>query len=618
MRQLSRFSFARFSFARFSVIGIASILAVGARAEDAQIQPTIQVTASRVPETVDDTLASVSIVTRADIDASNAPDLIELLRLEAGVDLARSGGAGEQTAVFLRGTNSNHVLVLIDGVRVASVNTGAFAFENLPLDAVQRIEIVRGPRASYWGSDAIGGVIQIFTRKLNGPHVAASYGSYESAAGSAGYGTQTDAGGFSVQVGVRHVSGFSATNPAAGPYIYNPDDNGLQNHNLIAQGQYTFGAQNLSANIFRSDGTVSFDNGDPGFGSSRTLDQAIGVHLDGAITGDWQHRLSAGTSRENIETEAFGSAYRSTREQVSWSNDFSLAGMQHVVAGADYVHDNGRSLDTFGGTTVYAATRENTGIFAGWRATPDDFDSDLSGRYDHNSTFGNAFSGSAAAGWKFAQDWRLSASYGTAFRAPNLNELYSPGFGGLYAGNPLLNPERSRSAEVGLTWQVSESNRLDIRAFSTRILDLIDFSGGDTFQAVNVEHAKIDGLEITQAMHHAAWSWTNALTLQNPHNQDTGSQLLRRPRKKIDSVIETAIGERAHAGVELVSAGPSEDVGPTTLGGYTIFNLRADYVLTPAWKIGARVENLFDRDYQVINGYNTPGLSGYLTVTYSP
>ncbi|MBS0570801.1 MAG: TonB-dependent receptor, partial [Proteobacteria bacterium] len=182
-------------------------------AQEAQTQPTIEVTASRVAQTVDASLADVSVITRADIDASNAPDLLEVLRLQAGVDIVRTGGAGAQTNVFLRGSNSNHVLVLIDGVRVASANTGAFAWENLPLDSIERIEIVRGPRASYWGSDAIGGVIQVFTRQLTGPHVAASFGTYRDAGGSAGFGARDANGGFSVQVGARHVAGFSATNP---------------------------------------------------------------------------------------------------------------------------------------------------------------------------------------------------------------------------------------------------------------------------------------------------------------------------------------------------------------------------------------------------------------------
>ena len=605
---------------RFSILFVAAsaALAGNACADEAQLQPTVQVTASRVAETADQTLADVSVITRADIDASGAQDLLELLRLQAGVDVVRTGGAGEQTNVFLRGTNSNHVLVLIDGVRVASANTGAFAFENLPLDTVQRIEIVRGPRASYWGSDAIGGVIQIFTRKLDGAHVAASYGSYRSAAGSAGYGAQSDAGGFSVQVGARHVGGFSATNPAAGPYVYNPDDNGYQNHNIVAQGNYHLGTQNLSASLFRNAGTVSFDNGDPGAGSSRTLDQAIGANLEGPLTQDWQQHLSVGSAREDIGTAAFDTDYHSTREQLSWTNDLTLSSTQHLIAGVDYLHDHGISEDTAGNTTVYAASRDNSGLFSGWRMADGAFNSELSARYDHDSTFGGAGSGSVAAGWKFSDDLRLTASYGTAFRAPSLNELYSPGYGGYYAGNPLLDPERSRSSEIGLDWRIGDANQFAAHAFSTRVHDLIDFSGGSTFQAINVDHAAVDGVELTHSWRNAVWSLTNTLTLQNPRNTDTGAQLLRRPKQKFNSTLEAAIGERAHAGIEFVASGRSADTGDVTLGGYSLVNLRADYAPSRTWKLVARLENLFDRNYELAHGYNTPGLSGYVSVIYSP
>ncbi|HVT31315.1 MAG TPA: TonB-dependent receptor plug domain-containing protein, partial [Rhodanobacteraceae bacterium] len=197
-----------------SVSVLALAAASAACADEVQTQPTVQVTASRVPETVESTLADVSVITREDIDASGARDVLDLLRLQAGVDIYRAGGAGQQTSLYLRGTNSNHVLVLIDGVRAASLNTGAYAFEWLPLDAVERIEIVRGPRASWWGSDAIGGVIQIFTRKLDGPRIAAGYGTYDDAAGAIGIGRWEGQNGYSVQVGARHVGGFSATNPS--------------------------------------------------------------------------------------------------------------------------------------------------------------------------------------------------------------------------------------------------------------------------------------------------------------------------------------------------------------------------------------------------------------------
>ena len=173
--------------------------------DDVVNEPAVQVTATRQAQTVDASLADVTVITRADIDASGAADLYDLLRTQSGVDVARSGGPGEQTALFLRGTNSNHVLVLVDGVRIASTGTGGVDFSLLPLDAIERIEIVRGPRAAYWGSDAIGGVVQVFTRKLTGPHAAVQYGSYDDASASAGIGDWNDRGGFSVLAGTRHV-----------------------------------------------------------------------------------------------------------------------------------------------------------------------------------------------------------------------------------------------------------------------------------------------------------------------------------------------------------------------------------------------------------------------------
>ena len=600
-----------------------SLILQSAYADDATMQPTVEVTASRVAETTDASLADVSVITRTDIERSGAADLIELMRLQAGVDVTRTGGAGEQTSLFLRGTNSNHVLVLIDGVRVASSNTGAFAFENLPLDAVERIEIVRGPRASYWGSDAIGGVIQIFTRQLKGPSVAASYGTYRSADGSAGIGARSDAGGFSVQVGERHVGGFSATNQGIcnGPNdpfcIFNPDDNGFQNHNVVANGDYRIGTQTLSATVFRSVGTQNFDNGSTD-GISHTLDQSIGANLAGAISDTWQDRLSIGTSREDIATPAFEEALRSTRQQLSWTNDVALSSSQHIVAGFDYVHDHGVSIDTSGFGAPYDISRDNDGAFAGWRVQDGAFDSEISGRYDHYDAFGSAFSGSGAVGWKFTDDLRLNASYGTAFRAPDLNELYSPGFGGLFAGNPDLDPERSRSAEVSLDWRIDGANKLELHAFSTRIHDLIDFSGGTTSQAINIDHAAIDGAELVHTWTMDEWSVNSNATLQNPRDQDAHTELVRRPKQKADTLIERAFGERIRAGVELFASGKRQDISDVTLPGYGLVNLRASYALASTWDVTFRLENVFDRDYELVHGYNTPGRSGFMEIRWQP
>jgi len=602
-----------------SVSLLALVAAAQARADDeVQTQPTVQVTASRVAETVDDTLADVSVITREDIDASGSRDVLDLLRLQAGVDLYRTGGPGQQTSLFLRGTNANHVLVLIDGVRAASTNTGAFAFEWLPLGAVERIEIVRGPRASYWGSDAIGGVIQIFTRKLEGPRVSAGYGTYDDAAGAAGIGHWDGQNGYSVQVGARHVGGFSATNPSIcnGPddpfCSYNPDDDGFRNTNFVARGAHTLGSQLLSASIYRSQGEVEFDQG-----NSNVIEQTAGVNLEGQLADGWSHRLSIGNDREDINTPTFFTMGRTRRDSLLWQNDFRLSDTQQLIAGVDFIHEEGETRDTFGGTNLYDDSRNDSALFGGWQAGFGAFDTEISLRHDDNSEFGGATTGSAAAGWRFGEIGRIYASYGEGFRSPTLNEQFSPGYGGLFAGNPNLDPERSHSAEVGLSLTPWSDQRFGINVYSTRVRDLISFTGPD-FQAENIARAKIEGAEVTWDLDAGAWHVHTAYTYDDAKDDTTDTPLLRRPRNKLDALVERRFSEHFRAGAEVVSADSADDIGGTTLPGYGILNLRATYAINSAWSLTGRVENLFDKDYELVHGYNTPGRSGFLEVVWQP
>jgi vitamin B12 transporter len=600
-----------------SVLALAAISAV--RADDeVQTQPTVQVTASRVAETVDSTLADVSVITREDIDASGTHDVLDLLRLQAGVDLYRAGGAGQQTSLYLRGTNSNHVLVLIDGVRAASVNTGAYAFEWLPLDAIERIEIVRGPRASWWGSDAIGGVIQIFTRKLDGPRIAAGYGTYDDAAGAAGIGHWNGQNGYSVQVGARHVGGFSATNPSIcngpeDPYCsYNPDDDGFRNTNLVAQGAHTLGSQLLSASLYRSQGEVEFDQG-----SSNAIEQNIGVSLEGDLASDWRHRLSIGNAREDLSTPVYHLLYRTRRDSLNWQNDFRLSDAQRLIAGIDFLRERGETRDTFAGVPQYDDSRNDTALFGGWQGSFGALDSEISLRHDDNSEFGGATTGSAALGWRFGETGRVYASYGEGFRGPTLNEQFSPGFGGQFAGNPDLDPERSHSAELGIELTPWRGQRFGANLYSTRVKDLIAFSGAN-FQAVNIVRARIDGAELTYDADVAAWLVHLAYTWDDARDASTGAALVRRPKNKLDAILERRFGERLRAGAEVVAASKADDILGTTLGGYSVVNLRASWTINADWHITGRIENLFDRDYALVHGYDTPGRSGFLDIVWQP
>lgn len=595
-------------FVFFAALSLASFCAHAQDDRNVVNEPTVQVTATRQAQTVDTSLADVTVITRADIDTSGAADLYDLLRTQAGVDVARSGGPGESTSLFLRGTNSNHVLVLVDGVRIAATGTGAVDFSLLPLDAIERIEIVRGPRAAYWGSDAIGGVVQLFTRKLNGPTAALQYGSYDDASLSAGIGDWNDRGGFSVLAGIRHVRGFPAQNPEG--FSYDPDDDGLRNRNLAVTGEVKFGTQTLSANALYSDSVNEFDQG-----TSHTIEQDLGAALSGDVNAHWFQKLSVGSARDDLNTPDFFELFRSRRQSATWLNIFSLSDHQSLSAGIERVHESGEDVDTFGNTDVFAQSRDNTALFGGWSGHLRVFDWEVAARHDHNSVFGGATTGSGAVGWRVAPTLRLTASFGQGFHAPSLNEQFSPGFGGLFAGNPDLRPERSRSSELDAEWTPARDFSLKLAAYHTDIDNLIDFTG-PLFQAENTERARIDGVEIESHWQHADWQIDGNATWQNARDPQTGEHLLRRASRKGDVALTRFFSSRFNAGIELYAEGPRPDFGGP-LPGYALINARMNVVLSPAWQMHLRAENLADRTYSLIRGYNTPGRSGWIELAYS-
>ncbi len=603
---------------RLVPMAIAAACSIPLQAEEIAVQPTVQVTASRVAADIDDTLADVSVITREDIDASVSRDVFDLLRLQAGVDIYRTGGAGSQTSLFLRGSNANQVLVLIDGVRAASATTGAFTFEQLPLDAIERIEIVRGPRASYWGADAIGGVIQIFTRKLQGPRIALGYGSFRDAAGSAGIGHWQDGNGYSLQVGARHVGGFSATNPGicAGPNdpycSYDPDDDGYRNRNITLRAAHALGSQRLSASLYHSQGQSQFDQG-----HTDVIGQSGGVNLDGALGEYWTHHLGAGFAREDLTTPAFGSAYRSRRWNLTWQNEFRLGEHQQLIAGIDYTHEQGKSLDLYANQARVSDERHDSGVFGGWRANLGAFDGELSARYDDSSAYGGTGTASLAVGWRGSERWRTYASFGQGMRAPTMNELYDPGYGGYFAGNPELGPEHSRSSEIGLEFTPNLQQRLKLSLYSTRISDLISFTGEQN-QAINIAHAAIEGAELSWQLKHGPWNASATYTWENARNADTHTTLLRRARNKASGIVERSVGAHLTLGAEVIGSSHRADYGNVRLGSYALLNLRARYAFSDAWTLTGRIENVTNRDYELVHGYNVTGRSAFAQLVWQP
>ncbi|QOC22211.1 TonB-dependent receptor [Wenzhouxiangella sp. AB-CW3] len=568
-------------------------------AEDAE-HDTVVVTATRSEQLIEQPLASVSVIDRAAIERSQAPDILELLRLEAGIDMSRAGGPGGQTSTFMRGTNSNHVLVLIDGVRAASSGTGSFTWEILDPSHIERIEIVRGPRAARYGSDAIGGVIQIFTRQPEGTSVRAAYGRYNDRALSASWGSEA----FGMSLAGRRVDGFSAQNERG--FAFDPDDDGFENLSLNLRGSNDLGPGQLSWSARASDGEIEFDQGESDF-----LNYAIQTEYRHDGNGPWQWQGQVAMYRDRLDTETpFGFSEAVTRRvQAGVQAERLIEEYTLWLIGLDSWRESGVSRNS------WAENRYNVGAWTGLHAHRDRTDWEASLRVDEDEQFGSAVTGNLAGGWRPSDAVRLYASAGRGFRAPNFNQLYSPGSGGLFAGNPELDPESSWTYEVGSEIRPTDGQTVTLNLFETRIDDLIDFSGPE-FQAVNVDRARIRGVELRHQLSLDAWRTEASYTWQDPEDRDTGQQLLRRAEHKAAVSVDRLLATGGWLGGEIVHTGERLDVGAERLPSHTLVNLRAGYPLGSGFQVEGRLENVTDKNYEPLFGFNAHGRSLFMALRW--
>jgi len=612
---------------RILAAALASIVPfTAAGAETPANLPDVLVTGVRHAQTVDDALAAVTVITREDIEKSPEVDLVSLLAHQAGVDVSRTGGAGQSSTVFVRGANSNQTLVLIDGIRVAAATNSVFDFSNLPLDQIQRIEIVRGPRAAYWGSDAIGGVIQIFTRHPDRLALRADAGSYGQRGGGVAFGTPAGEDELGATFGIKRQRGFSATNPA-NAFGFNPDDDGYRNRSASVRGRIQLGTQSLAVTAVHTDGDAEFDAG-PSFGPDTTRSNARntsgGATLSGPVAGIWSQSLTFGGAQNDIDTPAFGSRTSSRRTSVDWVNTFAMPGRGTIVLGGNWQHVDGTSISAFSASpdgVEYRRSTTNAAGFLGYDASFGAHQVEVAVRHDDNSQFGGATTGTAAWGWRIDPAWRVRASWGQGFRAPSFDELYSPGFGAppfaFFAGNAFLRPEHSQSVEAGIEFHPSAAHAFTLSSWRTRVHDLIAFEGAN-FDAINIERARLDGTELGYRYTGARWNAGLAATFQDPRNDTTGDPLLRRPKRKLAGEIRHDFGNGWDVSADGLLVAAREDFGGVRLGGYGLVGLAAGWSFHPGWRAELRLNNLFDKDYALAQGYNVPGRNGWVTVSWKP
>jgi vitamin B12 transporter len=585
-----------------------------------ELEPII-ITATRTAQTADETLSSVTVITRKDIERQQVQSIQDLLRGVPGISIDNNGGPGKATSVFLRGTESDHVLVLIDGVKMGSATLGTTAFQDIPVEQIERIEIVRGPRSSLYGSEAIGGVLQIFTRKGGGPLTpyfslgGGSYRTYNASVGLSGGGGR---GWFNVNATGIDTEGFNACNgkpspDGAGCFTIEPDKDGYRNLSGSLRAGYRFdNGVEMDLHALRAKGKNDFDGNF--VNESESVQQVSGGTLRFSPVEIWQMTLAAGRSRDesdDFKDGVFKSRFNTQRDTLSLQNDLTLTTDQLLTVGADYQDDR---VDS---TTAYTITsQDNTGLFSQYQASFGSHDMQLSLRRDDNRQFGVHNTGGAAWGYSLGKRLRVTASYGTAFKAPTFNELYYPGF-----GNPGLRPETSRSVELGLRDE-SARGHWSLNAYETRIDDLIAFDSS-TFAAANIDQALIRGLEAILGTQLGNWVLNANLTLLDPQNHSGGANdgnvLPRRAKQSLRLDADVDIG-RYRFGATMLAAGKRYDDLANTreLGSYSTFDLRAEYALARAWLVQGRIENLFNEDYETAAFFNQPRRSLYLTLRYKP
>ena len=574
-------------------------------------------------------IASSSVITRDDIERSQAQSLPDALRGLAGVQIVSNGGRGKSTSLYLRGSTEKQVLVLIDGIRVGSATSGTAALQDIPLALVERIEVVRGPRSSLYGSEALGGVIQIFTRRATGPgfkpYLALGAGSRSSYSGSAGLAGAGDNGWFDLGVSSEDTDGINARayRPSA-PNAHEADADGYRNLSGSLRGGYRF-ANGLELDgswlqsSIHSDQDLRSSSGKTGrYGYSDGEQQVLGGRARFAPLQPWAVTLQAGHSEErsdNFRDDAFYSRFDTERDSFGWQNDFSLSDDQLLTLGYDYQQDR---IDT---SDDYAEdSRDNHGYYAQYQLRVGRHGRSAGLRRDDNQQFGEHDTGNLGWSYDLSDSLTLSAAYGTAFRAPTFNDLYYPA-SAYTAGNPQLKPEESENYELGLRG-VAGWGEWSLSAFENQIDDLIVWAGSSPMRPENVESARIRGLESIVRTRLAEWDLAANLTLLDPQDrsaQNHGHQLARRAKRTFNLDADRRFGDFG-VGVTLFAASQRFDDASndedSRLPGYALVDLRGEYHIDAEWRLQAKVSNLFDRDYETAQTYEQPGRAFYLTLRY--
>ncbi|OBX37423.1 vitamin B12 transporter BtuB precursor [Halomonas elongata] len=570
-----------------------------------RLDPVV-VSATLAPRTASQSLSSVSVIDEATLRRQDPTDITDVLRAQPGVDVSSNGSFGKNSSVYLRGAGSQSTPLMIDGIRLRSATAGGPSWEFLDPRMFERVEVVRGPRGSLYGADAVGGVVQLFTPEGEGeptPRITLGGGSFDTRRASASLSGSED--------GTRYYVAASRLESDGYEIVDGEGDKGYDNTTGLMSLSHTFesGAE-LGVLGLRARGNTEFDS----FGTPSDTDyvqQVAGVYGELPITDTWRSRLTLSEARDERETHGgTGESVFDTRTRTArWENTLAL-GRHELVAGAEYARDD---VDS---TVDYDEdSRDNTAVFTQALLDFSPLTVQAALRHDDNEAYGEETTGSLALGYELDDIHTLRASYGTAFRAPTFNDLYYPGF-----ANPDLDPEESESVELGLRGQLGRGF-WDLAFYQTDIDDLISNidTDGDGFVDTpeNVERARIRGVELSTGAEVLDWSLRAALTYTDPEDRETGNQLARRAKKSLRFDADRELGDWTLGGSVIAQGERYDDAeNQQRLGGFATLDLRASWDFAPGWSTRLTLENLLDKQYQTVGGYDSAGRAAFLSVSF--
>jgi vitamin B12 transporter len=600
--------------------------------EQALKLPDTLISANRQVEARNDSSAANTVFTRDDIDRLQPSSVTDLLQRVPGVQVAQSGGRGSVPGIYIRGTSSAQTLVLVDGQRIGSSSSGDSNLQHLNIQQIERVEVLRGSRSVIYGSDAIGGVIQIFTRRSAEqglqPRLHLGVGSHQTWERSIGLSGGDQQTRFSLGASLDDTAGSNRTHES---YASDRDNDAYRNQSLSLSLSHAFNDDwEAGLNLLDNRGKSEFDNPFGRFDSStfESFPQkpysefavsSFGSYVDGRINDVWKSRLELGHSENREKTfdklSDERTVFNTYRDSVNWQNDLTLDERNSLIVGGDWYQDRVNS------STAFAEdSRWNRAAFVQHRFKADSFSTELGLRRDQNQQFGgqNSWSGTLTLPLNANNDVLLTYSEG--FRAPTFNDLYYPDF-----SNPDLKPETSKSYELQWRSQLSESTRLETSLYRTDLEDAIIF--GSNSRPQNVASARINGFEATLQQELFGWQSNLRLAIIDPRDRDTGHTLARRARRTLSLDLDRQF-DRLGLGAswQAVSSSYDDLANQQRLGGYALLGLRSSWALTREVRLELKVDNLLDKSYSRVlyshdgaqYGYREQGRAWMFGVTWTP